>query len=479
MNAKRTPEVDMDYQKALEYLDSRIVFGITPGLERIEELLKLVKNPQLSYPVIQVTGSNGKSSVTRMISQILAESDFRVGAYTSPHLHSYTERITIDGEGITKKDFAAVLQELVPLIEKVDEETKEPLTHFEILTALAFLCFHHKQIEAAVVEVGMGGRWDATSAASPKVAIITNIELEHTDILGKTVTAIAEEKAHIIKENSRALVGPLTKEALKIVKERSQKLGVNLKQLGQDFYPTSYSLDQGKQELSVKGLFRVYEGLNLSAMGRHQAQNLALAVAGAETFNGWPLEKPKVQKALEKLDFPGRMEKIRLASTTIVLDGAHNPAAARSLAQAVKENFSWEKLFLILAIFKDKDFTEVLKELAPLADLTVLSENTSERRAPVEILASETRKLTQNYVTEPNLNRAIDFALEKAGPGDLVLITGSLYTVAEAREYLSLKNRVLGSQENKMGRREIPQTPRITSASYKTSGKGKLGGRLF
>src|SRR3990170_7082614 len=136
-------------------------------------------------------------------------------------------------------------------------------------------------------------------------------------------------------------------------------------------------------------------------MGRHQAQNLALAVAGAETFNGWPLEKPKVQKGLEKLNFPGRMEKIRLASTTLVLDGAHNPAAARSLAQAVKENFSWEKLFLILAIFKDKDFTEVLKELAPLADLIVLSENTSERRAPVELLASDTRKLTQNYVTEP------------------------------------------------------------------------------
>lgn len=469
----------MDYHKALEYLDSRIVFGITPGLERIEELLKLVKNPQLSYPVIQITGSNGKSSVTRMISQILTESGFRVGAYTSPHLHSYTERITMDGERITKKDFAAVLKELVPLIEKVDEEAKEPLTHFEILTALAFLCFHHKQIEAAVVEVGMGGRWDATSAASPEVAIITNIVLEHTDILGKTVTAIAEEKAHIIKENSQALVGPLTKEALKIVKERAQKLGADLKQLGQDFYPVSYSLDQGKQEVSVKGLFRVYEGLNLSVLGRHQAQNLALAVAGAETFTGRPLEKPKVQKALEKLNFPGRMEKIRLASTTIVLDGAHNPAAARSLTKALRENFSWGKLFLILAIFRDKDFAEVLKELVPLSDLTVLSENTSERTAPVEILAPETKKLTQNCATEPNLSRAIDFALEKAGPADLVLITGSLYTVAEAREYLSIKDRLSAVQENKMVTGENSPGQRITSASYKASGKGKLGGRLF
>lgn len=426
----------MDYDEAVEYLGTKVIFGIKPGLERIAALCGALKNPQESYPAIQITGTNGKTSVTRMTSAILNRHGIKTGTYTSPHLEYYTERFGIDGQEISKEKFAGYLENIIPQVEKISSEGEEPLTHFEILTGLAFYIFAQEDIECAVLEVGLGGRWDATSIVTPEVSVITNVSLEHTDRLGETIAEIAFEKSCIIKENAKAIIGKLSEEALQVVTKRSDEVDAESKIMGKDFSCSDVSeTESGIQRLTIQGLYEEYTDVSLKAFGRHQGENLCLAVVSAEAYLGKPLVKEKIEKVSEGIDFPGRLEVVS-QNPLVMLDGAHNPAGVDILLKSLDTEFAGKNRIMVLGILEDKDSQKMLEKLVSNSKVTVFSQNTNERCTPADDLAEVVKGSESVHIVEPDLKRAIKIAVEKATEDDIVLITGSLYTVGEARTYL-------------------------------------------
>lgn len=425
----------MDYQEAVDYLDSYEQFGINPGLKRIEAICRRLGNPQLGYEVIHVTGTNGKTSTCRMISSLLVELGYRTGLYTSPHLVSFTERIAINDRPVSEAVFAQRLSEIIPVIEQVKKEFyPDPLTEFEAITALGFYIFKKAKVDCAVIEVGMGGRWDATNIVMPKVAVITSVDLEHTDRLGTTKRKIAAEKAQIIKTQSKVVVGALAREAMAEVKKQCTVAGVLQTVFGTDFALLSHEPMELGQHISVKGLFDTYD-FSMPLIGRHQSVNAALALASVEQFLGKPISQETVTRAFQMINSAGRLE-ILSRRPLVVLDGAHNPSGARALARSIKADFSYRKLHLILSILKDKDIDGILSELVPLASTVILTKNKSDRAESVDKLAQKVARFTANAVIEPEFDRAVKKAFGLAGEKDLVLITGSLYTVGEAKEIL-------------------------------------------
>lgn len=425
----------MNYQEAVDYLNSHEQFGINPGLERIEAICQRLNNPHRAYEVIHVTGTNGKTSTCRMISFLLEELDYRVGLYTSPHLISFTERIVIDNRPVTEKDFAQALSEIVPVMEEIKEEFySDPLTEFEAITALGFYHFQQAKVDCAAIEVGMGGRWDATNIVSSKVALITSVELDHTDRLGKTKAEIAREKAQIIKARSKAVAGPLSEEAAVEVKKRCAETGAPLVTFGSDFTLLSRSPVEGGQQVIIKGLFDAYQFF-LPLLGDHQALNATLAVVSVEQFLGQKIDQAAAARAFRQASSPGRLE-IAGKNPTVMLDGAHNPSAAKVLAGVIESDFAFDRLVLVLSILKDKDIEGILSALVPLASMVIVTKNKSDRAESVDKLGKKVARFTENAVIEPDFKLAIDRALGLAKAEDLVLITGSLYTVGEAKELL-------------------------------------------
>jgi dihydrofolate synthase/folylpolyglutamate synthase len=430
----------MNYLQAIEYLNRETAEGIKPDLTRIRFICQKLSNPQLGYPTIHIAGTNGKTSTARIIGTILSCLGFRVGIFTSPHLISYTERIVADEKNIKKTEFAKVLEELIPLFEKTNRSCPDgKLTQFEALTAMAFYYFREIGINVAVIEAGMGGSWDATNTVMPKVAVLTNVSLDHTDRLGKTIEAIAKEKVGIIKRGSSVATAVEQSEILSIVKNKCQKEGVPLKILGRDF---DFSVMEKKgdfQALSIRGLFGNYNNLVLSMAGVHQAVNAALAVATCELFLAGEKHLTDLKKllpqALRKTVSPGRLE-ILMDKPMLVVDGAHNPASAQALAEALKKDFHYGKLILVLGILADKDVEGILSHLVPLASVIIATENESDRALPAASLAGKVSRLTDRFLVERNLVKAIQTGLELAGEEDMVLITGSLYTVGEAKQLI-------------------------------------------
>ncbi|MDI6892191.1 MAG: folylpolyglutamate synthase/dihydrofolate synthase family protein [Actinomycetota bacterium] len=432
----------MNYKDAVAYLDSIEQFGINPGLERIKALCGEIGNPQNSFPAIHITGTNGKTSTARLTAAILSAHGLKVGLYTSPHLCSYTERVSVDSELIPEEELASLLMYLLPVVERLEKKTHpDRFTLFEIFTALAFLYFHNVGIDCGVIEVGMGGRWDATNVVSSRVSVITNVELDHTDRLGATVEEITREKVGIVKEGSLVIAGKLHPRPLQIVQEWCERKGAVLNIVDRDFCLLSCRSRvcrqagvNGFQKLSIKGLYGRYEDLKLPLIGHHQGVNLTLAVAAVEGFLKGTLSLDGLRRGLERVRCPGRLE-IIVKFPTVVLDGAHNPSGAAELARALKSEFSCNNLILVLAILGDKDIDGILKELVPLASLVILSENQSYRSASVNVLMEKLAKFSSNFICEPDLFKAIEVAIERAGEGDLICITGSLYTVGEARDH--------------------------------------------
>lgn len=425
----------MEYRDAAKYLAGKVKFGIKPGLERIAALCEALGNPHDSYRVIQVTGTNGKTSVAKLIAAILSAHGVETGVYTSPHLESYTERIGIGNCEISGSEFSSFLNQIIPQVEAISSQMEEPLTHFEILTGLAFKYFSEQKVDCAVLEVGMGGRWDATSVIVPEVAVITNVELEHTDRLGETIAEIASEKAHVIKKGTQqGVAGCLNPVALQIVRDRCAHEGASLKVLDCDFLILSFKGEREK-DVSIKGLFKEYQGLILPAFGVHQVTNLSLAVVAAETYLNRPLEEFRIGEALTQMSFPGRLEVVR-ENPWVVLDGAHNPAGFDALFDALFSEFSFKRLIPVLGVLKEKDIKSMLSKLVPEASLTILSQNSNDRCAEASYLAEHAKELNSQLICEPNLKKAIDIALKSADENDLICITGSLYTVGEARSYL-------------------------------------------
>lgn len=421
---------------------------ITPSLDRIRELLDLLGSPQDSVPVIHVAGTNGKTSTTRMIDALLCEFGLRSGRFTSPHLHSVRERITFDGVPIDPERFVATYDDIAPYVGLVDSRHEVPLSFFEVLTAMGYAAFAEAPVDVAVVEIGMGGSWDATNVADARIAVVTPIAIDHVHFLGSTIEEIAAEKAGIIKSDSYGVLSQQPLAAAEVLMRRSVEVGAIVAREGLEYGVRSRTLAVGGQVLALRGLAGEYDEVFLPLMGAHQAQNAATALAAVEAFLGGghaergPLEIDAVRAAFVGVTSPGRLEVVR-RSPTVVLDAAHNPAGALVTAEAIREFFDFTKLVGVFAAMADKDVRGMLEALEPVLAEVVVTQSASPRAMPADELATVAVEVFGGDRVEvtPRLDDALDNAVALAEEdGDLagagVLVTGSIVTVAEARTLL-------------------------------------------
>lgn len=417
---------------------------IEPSLERISDLVELLGNPQHAYPVIHVGGTNGKTSTARMIDELIRELGLRTGRFTSPHLESVTERISLDGKSLTDEHFARAYGELSPYLDLVDQRHPIRLSFFEVLTALAYSTFADAPVDAAIVEVGMGGSWDATNVADGKVAVVTPISVDHTEYLGDTVADIAIEKAGIIKPRSFAVLSAQPSSAADVLVSRAVEVGATLAREGVDFGVRTRAIAVGGQVLALDGVAGSYGDVFLPLHGAHQAQNAAAAVAAVEGFLGGgrvPLEPDAVQTAFGRARSPGRLEVLRRAPT-IIVDAAHNPAGAGALAAAIENEFSFTALIAIVAVLRDKDAVGILEALEPIVDHVVVTVNSSPRALPLaELMEVASAVLGRDRVYQVSqladaVETAVRLAEQEAPTGTGVLITGSIVTAGDARRLL-------------------------------------------
>jgi len=424
---------------------------IRPGLERIRQLTDLLGNPQAAYPVVHITGTNGKTSTARMVDALLHSFGLRTGRITSPHLVSPTERISLDGEPIPAERFVQTYDDLVPYLKVVDQAQPIPLVYFEVVTAMAFAAFADAPVDVAVVEVGLGGSWDATNVADGQVAVVTPVALDHMQYLGDTVDKIAVEKAGIIKPGATAILAAQAPEVVPVLLARAAEVGASVAREGLEFGVLDRQVAVGGQQLTLQGLAGRYGEIFLPLYGAHQARNAAAALAAVEAFFGkgagtGPLEADLVRAAFAGVTSPGRLEPVRSAPTVLV-DAAHNPHGMAATAAAVSESFSFRRLVGVVAVLADKDARGMLAVLEPLLDEVVVTQNSSSRRlAADELAAAAVEVFGEDRVTvELRLDDAIETAVrlaegdagEVAGSG--VLVTGSVITAGDARTLLGAR----------------------------------------
>lgn len=432
---------------------------IEPSLTRIAALMDLLGSPQQAYPAIHVAGTNGKTSVTRMIDTLLTRLHRRVGRTTSPHLQLATERISIDGAPVSPRTYVDTYNELAPYIQMVDTQSQAAggpaMSKFEVLTAMAFAAFAEAPVDVGVIEVGLGGRWDATNVVDGQVAVITPISLDHAEYLGTDLAAIAAEKAGIIKKapdslvprDTVAIIAQQEPEVMDVLLRRAVDADAAVAREGSEFTVLARQIAVGGQQLELQGLGGVYTDIFLPLHGEHQARNASLALAAVEAFFGAgpdkQLDVDAVRGAFASLTNPGRLERVRSAPT-VFLDAAHNPDGARALAAALAAEFDFRKLVGVVAVLSDKDADGILTALEPVFDEIVVTTNGSPRAMDVELLADAAvaRFGDERVVVAQTLPDAIETAIalaEEVGePGEAisgagVVVTGSVVTAGEAR----------------------------------------------
>jgi dihydrofolate synthase/folylpolyglutamate synthase len=402
-----------------------------PSLDRIRALADALDHPEVTYPSIQVTGTNGKTTTARMVTALACAHGLATGTFISPHVKSVTERISLCGEAIADQEFGEEYGRLVPYLHRVDA-LGHPATYFEALTALAYLWFADKPVELGVFEVGMGGTWDATNLVRGEVAVLCPVGLDHKE-LGSTIPEVATEKAGIVKEGNTAVVREQRPEAMRVIEQRCEEVGATLMLEGKDFALAGRAPAVGGQLIAVRGLHASYEDLFLPLFGEQLARNAALSVAALECLLGRPLDHAAVGAALGAVTSPGRLEVVG-RRPLVVLDGAHNPDATSALTEAITESFTWERMHLVIGMFADKDVEAVTRLIAPLAARGYACRSSSPRAAPTDRVE---RALKEAGLTDvaafDSIDEAVEAARSEATKGDLILVTGSFYTVAEAR----------------------------------------------
>ncbi|MDX6307653.1 MAG: dihydrofolate synthase / folylpolyglutamate synthase [Nocardioidaceae bacterium] len=424
---------------------------IDPSLERIRAICDLLGEPQRSYPVVHLTGTNGKTSTARMIDGLLRALGLRTGRFTSPHLESMTERITIDGVPLTPERFVEVYGEVAPYVDLVDASSDHPMSFFETVTAMGFAAFADAPVDAAILEVGLGGTWDATNVADAAVAVVTPVGVDHSRLLGDTPAEIAVEKAGIIKPGSFAVLALQEVEVAEVLLRRAAEVGATVAREGLEFGVSRRSPGVGGQLISISGLGATYEDVFLPLHGSHQAHNAAAAVAAVEAFAGGKgleggLDPQVVRAAFTEVSSPGRLEVVR-RSPTVILDAAHNPHGARAAAQAIQEEFSFSPLIGVLGLMADKDVVGVLEAFEPVLSAVVCSQNSTARAMPAEALGEIARGIfgAERVDVVPRLDDALEraIALAEEGIGEGigfgsggVVVTGSVITAGEARTLL-------------------------------------------
>ncbi len=433
----------MHYEEALAWIHGIARFGMNQGLERIEALLDLLGNPHRACKYLHIGGTNGKGSTAAFAAAMLEAAGYRVGLYTSPYLVQFTNRMSVNGQDIPRDFLVELVQKIKPLVEEIaaDPLLGQP-TEFEVVTALAFCYFAREAPDIVVLEVGLGGRLDATNVVQPLVSAITTISLEHTQVLGNTVEAIAREKAGIIKEGA-PVVTQATGEAIPVFEAVCREKGVPLYQLGKDFDAVSESESEHGHIFHYRGLYQNYRDLHISLLGQYQVKNAALALAALELLGqrGFSLPEAAVRAGLSKASWPGRLEVLR-RSPYVVIDGAHNLEAFQQLRVAVRRLFAYRRLIMVLGILSDKAVGHILAEILPLADEIILTAPNSPRAADPRALQELVAELAPALpcMISREIPAAVDLALSRAGAEDLVLIAGSLYLVSDARHYLLQKN---------------------------------------
>ncbi|PJE94241.1 dihydrofolate synthase [Streptomyces carminius] len=441
---------DPELDRALREVENELLgrwpeTRLEPSLERISALTDLLGEPQRSYPAVHITGTNGKTSTARMIEALFGAFDLRTGRYSSPHVQAVTERISLDGAPISAERFIETYRDLEPYVGMVDAASEHRLSFFEVLTGMAYAAFADAPVDVAVVEVGMGGSWDATNVIDATVAVVTPISLDHTDRLGGTPARIAEEKSGIVKRDATVVLAQQPVDAASVVLRRAAELDATVAREGLEFGVLSREVAVGGQLLTLRGLGGEYPEIFLPLHGAHMAHNAAVALAAVEAFFGIGAQRVRtldveaVRTAFASVTSPGRLEVVR-RSPTVVLDAAHNPAGARAAAEAVTEAFGFSRLIGVVAPSAGKDVRGLLEAFEPVFAEVVVTRNATARAMDVDELAAVAVEVfgEERVQVTPRLDDALEEAVtlaeeesEYAGAG--VLVTGSVFTVGEAR----------------------------------------------
>lgn len=420
---------------------------IEPSLSRISALLDVMGDPQQSFPVISVTGTNGKSSTARMIAALLRALGLRTGVFTSPHLIDPTERIEIDGEPIDTDSFVRIWDEIAPFVEMVDTQSAVEggvaLSFFEVMTAMGYAAFADAPVDVAVIEVGMGGTWDATSVAPAQVAVVLTVDLDHTDYLGSTIADIAREKSGIIAPDCAAVIGRQRPEATAVLTERIESMNASAAWEGRQFEVTRRDIAVGGQIITVDGTAGIYDEVFVPAFGEHQAHNAACAIVAVESFlGGAAIPADVTEQGFAELTLPGRLEVVR-RGPTVLIDAAHNPAGARALAASLTEAFAFTHLVAVVSVLADKDVLGILAALEPAVDEVVVTQNMSPRALGVDDLAALAVEVfgADRVEVAASFADAVDSAITLAEHADTyaasgVIVTGSVVTAGQARALL-------------------------------------------
>jgi len=421
MKKEKTP-----YKEAVRYLYGLQKFGIKFGLSKTSNLLKVLGNPHKGQKYIHIAGTNGKGSVAAIVASILKQAGLKVGLYSSPHLVRFTERFKINDKEITHEKAETIIDELREAF-----APEEPPTYFEATTAMALAYFARENTDIAIMEVGMGGRLDATNVISPLVSAITNISMEHQFFLGSRLLDIAGEKAGIIKNGVDLITGVTQPTVIRLFESIARDKRTPLWRVGKDVqYRTTGS------GFHYHGLKRRFNRLQLGLKGKFQARNAALALAVVERLEekGFKISDPDIRRGLSNVIWPGRMQ-IVAKGPTIILDGAHNPAAIRALAESIRADFKYRRLILVLGIMEDKEIGRLLRGIVPYSDYVIYTRPVYYRAANPEILMAEAAHLEKPGEVIPLLTGALDRARDMADPRDLIVVSGSLFTVGEAMTY--------------------------------------------
>lgn len=419
---------------------------IAPTTERIAALVDILGSPQLTYPTIHVGGTNGKTTTSRMIDSLLFSHGLRTGRFTSPHLETYRERIAINGEPIDPKDLIFAYNDIAAYLDLIDTKFNDPISFFEAVTALGFVAFAEHPVDVAVIEVGMGGEWDATNVVDADVSVLMPIGFDHMEYLGHTLHEIAATKAGIIKEGGFIVLAQQEPEPAKELIRKAAEVGADVVREGIEYSVASRAVAVGGQLITITGLHDTYDDIFLPLHGKHQGANAASALVAVEAFFGdQPLDIEAVRAGFAAVTSPGRCEVVH-RDPTIILDAAHNPHGAKALAETLTNEFNFDEIIAVVGVFGDKDATGILQELEQIVDHVIVTQSSSTRAlssGELEKIASTVFGHDRVFEVS-NLDTAIDRAVSDATrplSEDTIgiIVTGSVVTVGEARSYLRKK----------------------------------------
>ena len=429
----------MDYKESLKYIEETHKFGIRLGLDNMSKLLELLGNPQDKLNIIHVAGTNGKGSTCSFITSILKEAGYKVGLYTSPYLETFTERIRINGENIHKKDVARITTLIKEKINQMVSQGYSYPTEFEIVTTMAFYYYWEQKVDFVALEVGLGGRYDATNIIKKSdISVITSISLDHVGILGNTIAKIAYEKGGIIKEDGLALVYNQSDEAKNVIKDICKEKNARYIEVKFDDINIKQS-NINSQIYDCTVMKERYEDLEINLIGEHQINNSILAISAIHVLRelrNLDISEDDIRRGLLNTKWPGRIEKI-MDKPIFIIDGAHNEDGAMSLAKAIEKNFNGEKATLLIGMLEDKDIDKVLEILMPYFDKVITTTPDNDRAINCEVLKNKISKYVDNVVCKENIEDAVNYILKNAKEDDIIISAGSLYMIGKVRTILN------------------------------------------